>query len=245
MAINKDSNGYTLTFAFVLVVVVGAILAVLSVSLKPMQKTNEKVKKKMDIISAMMSTKEFDANVDRGNAEVKFDELIQIENAIVLDMNGKVKEGSTGKAVLDIDIRKERRDKTLAESDKNYPLFVGKKDGETMYVIPLVGNGLWGPIWGNISVGEDLKTIKGASFGHKGETPGLGAEITQAFFINRWIGEEISTNGDAVKFEVVKNGSGTEPMKVDGITGGTITSVGVQEMVNRCMKPYVEYFKTL
>ena len=242
MAINKDSNAYTLTFAVVMVVIVGTILAVLSVSLKPMQKKNAEVKKKMDIISAMMSTKEFDKNVDRGNAEEKFNELIQIENAIVLDMNGSVKEGLKA---LDVDIRKERRDKTLAEGDKNYPLFVGKKDGETMYVIPVVGNGLWGPIWGNISVGEDLTTIKGASFGHKGETPGLGAEITQAFFINRWVGEEISTNGEAVKFEMVKNGSGTEPMKVDGITGGTITSVGVQEMVNRCMKPYVEYFKTL
>ena len=130
--------------------------------------------------------------------------------------------------------------------DRNYPLFVGVKEGETMYVIPVVGNGLWGPIWGNISVGEDLKTIKGASFGHKGETPGLGAEISQSFFINRWIGEEISDqNGIAIKFEVVKNGSGKETTKVDGITGGTITSVGVQEMVNRCMKPYVEYFKTL
>ena len=84
------------------------------------------------------------------------------------------------------------------------------------------------------------------SFGHKGETPGLGAEISQSFFINRWIGEGISDqNGIAIKFEVVKNGSGKETTKVDGITGGTITSVGVQEMVNRCMKPYVEYFKTL
>lgn len=242
MAINKDSNGYTVGFAFVLVCVVGAILAILALGLKPMQQKNADIKKKMDIISAMMPTKEFDANVNRGNAEEKFTELIQIEKAIVLDMNGKLKEGIIA---LDVDIRKERRDKTLAESDKNYPLFIGEKDGETMYVIPVVGNGLWGPIWGNISVGEDLTTIKGASFGHKGETPGLGAEITQAFFINRWVGEEISTNGEAVKFEVVKNGSGNEQMKVDGITGGTITSVGVQEMVNRCMKPYVEYFKTL
>ena len=177
--------------------------------------------------------------------EAKFDELIQIEKALVLDMTGAIRSEISGKAVLDVNIRKERRDKTLAEVDKNYPLFIGKKNGETMYVIPVVGNGLWGPIWGNVSLGEDLKTIKGASFGHKGETPGLGAEITQGFFIDRWIGEEISVAGEAVKFEVVKNGSGSDQTKVDGITGGTITSVGVQEMVNRCMKPYVEYFKTL
>ena len=171
MAFNKDSNGYTLSFAFVLVVVVGAILAVLSVSLKPMQNTNAEVKKKMDILSAMMTDTEKD-NLNRGNTEEEFAKLIQIENAIVLDMNGKVRAGQNGMAVLNVDIRKERRDKTLSESDKNYPLFVGQKDGETMYVIPVVGSGLWGPIWGNICVGEDLKTIKGATFGHKGETQG-------------------------------------------------------------------------
>ncbi len=244
MAINKDSNAYTLTFAIIMVVIVGTILALLSVSLKPMQKKNAKVKMKMDILSAMMSTDEKN-DLNRGNTEAKFDELIQIEKALVLDMTGAIRSEISGKAVLDVNIRKERRDKTLAEVDKNYPLFIGKKNGETMYVIPVVGNGLWGPIWGNVSLGEDLKTIKGASFGHKGETPGLGAEITQGFFIDRWIGEEISVAGEAVKFEVVKNGSGSDQTKVDGITGGTITSVGVQEMVNRCMKPYVEYFKTL
>lgn len=244
MAINKDSNVYTLTFAIIMVIVVGVILAVLSVSLKPMQKKNAKVKMKMDILSAMMNTDEKN-NLNRGNAEVKFDELMEIEKALVLDMNGTIRSEISGQSVLDVNIRKERRDKTLAEADKNYPLFIGKKNGETIYVIPVVGNGLWGPIWGNVSVGEDLKTIKGASFGHKGETPGLGAEITQGFFIDRWVGEEISAGGEAVKFEVVKNGSGIDQTKVDGITGGTITSVGVQEMVNRCMKPYVEYFKTL
>ena len=92
-----------------------------------------------------------------------------------------------------------------------------------------------------------MKTIKGATFDHKGETPGLGAEIKQSFFINGWIGESITDeNGDFLKFEVVKDKTGpTTPSKVDGITGGTITSKGVEEMVNRCLKPYVLYFKNL
>ena len=117
---------------------------------------------------------------------------------------------------------------------------------ETFYILPIVGKGLWGPIWGNICVGEDMETIVGASFGHKGETPGLGAEIKQSFFVDRWIGEKITDeNGDFAKFEVVKNGSGSLPSKVDGITGGTITSKGVEEMANRSMKVYVSYFKNL
>ncbi len=242
MAINKDSNGYTLGFAVVLVVVVGTILAMLSIGLKPMQKKNEIVKKKIEILSAMLTPMEMDS-INRGNASEEFDKYVDLDNAVVLDMNGSLKDGVKA---FDVDIKKERRDKTLAEADKNYPLFICEKDGKTMYVIPVVGNGLWGPIWGNISVGEDMKTILGASFGHKGETPGLGAEITQPFFVNRWLDEEISDeNGVATKFEIVKNNSGTEPKKVDGITGGTITSVGVQEMVNRCLKPYVSYFNTL
>jgi Na+-transporting NADH:ubiquinone oxidoreductase subunit C len=74
----------------------------------------------------------------------------------------------------------------------------------------------------------------------------LGAEIKQQFFIDRWIGEKISDEkGDFSKFEIVKNGSGDLPSKVDGITGGTITSKGVEEMANRSMEVYVSYFKNL
>lgn len=242
MAINKDSNGYTLGFAVVLVVVVGTILAMLSIGLKPLQKKNEEVKKKMEILSAMLSKEEY-SKVSRSNAEEQFNKYVSLDDAFVLDMNGEVRDGAVA---FDVDIKKERRDKTITEADKNYPIFLGKKDGKTVYIIPIVGNGLWGPIWGNICVGEDMKTIIGASFGHKGETPGLGAEITQSFFVNRWLGEEIyDANGQATKFEIVKNNSGSEPKKVDGITGGTITSVGVQEMVNRCLKPYVSYFNNI
>ena len=136
--------------------------------------------------------------------------------------------------------------KELKEEDKNFPLFVAQKDGKTIYVIPVVGKGLWGPIWGNISVGEDKKTIIGASFGHKGETPGLGADINTKNFTDRWIGEKISDNeGNPIKFEIVKNGTGIEEAKVDGITGGTITSKGVEEMANRCLQPYIIYFNNL
>lgn len=241
MAINKDSNGYTFGFAITLVVIVGAALALISMGLKPYQEKNAVVKKKMDILSALM-TKEEMSKINRQNAETEFDKYVNLEEAIVLDMNGNVKEGVSA---FDVDIQKEYKDKTLAEADKNYPMFLAQKDGKTLYVIPIVGKGLWGPIWGNICLDEDKRTIKGASFGHKGETPGLGAEIIQPFFVNRWIGETVSDDaGDFTKFEIVKDGSGQQPTKVDGITGGTITSKGVEEMVNRCMEVYVKYFKT-
>lgn len=247
MAINKDSNGYTFGFAIVLVVVVGAILAGVAMATKPYQEKNEAVKKKMNIIKAILPKKEAE-KVTRKNAPGLFDEMVNLDSALVLDINGNVREDIKGDKILDIDIKKEYRDKTMKDEDKNFPLFIAvDRKGNKSYVIPVVGKGLWGPIWGNICLGEDMRTIKGATFDHKGETPGLGAEIKQGFFIDRWIGEEITgEDGTPTKFEIVKDNTGKlSNGKVDGITGGTITSKGVEEMINRGMKPYIEYFKSL
>lgn len=243
MALNKESEGYTFGFATVLVIVVGTILALLSMGLKERQDQNEVVKKKMDILKAMLPKVEGDL-ITRKNADSEFNKYIDLKDALVIDANGQPLEG---KVAFDIDIRKDFRDKTLPEGKRTYPLYIGKRKGKTLYIAPVVGKGLWGPIWGNICIGEDMKTITGASFGHKGETPGLGAEITQQFFIDRWIGETIIDEAGAVaKFEIVKDGSGTEKQqKVDGITGGTITSKGVEEMANRCMAVYASYFNSL
>jgi len=242
MAINKESNAYTFGFAIALVVVVGTILASLSQGLKSKQQENNVVKKKMDIVKAMLPKAEAD-KINRSNAEATFNKYVNLDEAIVLNVRGEVVEG---KKAFDVDIKKENKDKTLSAMDKGYPLFIAKKDGKTLYIIPVVGKGLWGPIWGNICLAEDRKTIIGASFGHQGETPGLGAEITQQFFIDRWIGETITDeSGEFAKFEIVKDGSGPKPQKVDGITGGTITSKGVEEMANRCLSVYASYFKTL
>jgi Na+-transporting NADH:ubiquinone oxidoreductase subunit C len=242
MAVNKDSNGYTFAFSFVMVVLVGASLALVAKGLKPAQDANAEIKKKLDILSAMMDTKAL--GIDRTNVKEEFVKYVDLKDAVVLDANGEVKEGVEA---FDVDIRKEYKDKKLDKKDRNYPLFVATKEGKTFYIIPVVGKGLWGPIWGNICVGEDMQTIVGASFGHKGETPGLGAEISVKFFVDRWIGEKISDeNGEFAKFEVVKDNSGkVKPSKVDGITGGTITSKGVEEMANRCLQVYVAYFKNL
>lgn len=241
MAINKEGNGYTFGFAFALVVVVGTILATLSISLKDKQEQNGVVKKKIDILKAMLPADESE-KINRQNAEEIFDQYVNLDDAMVLNNQGDVVEGVDP---FDVDIKKEYKDKTLEESDKNYPLFIANKDGKKLYILPIVGKGLWGPIWGNICLDEDQRTILGASYGHQGETPGLGAEITQKFFIDRWIGETITDeSGSFTKFEIVKDGSGDQPQKVDGITGGTITSKGVEEMVNRCLQVYAAYFNS-
>ena len=242
MAINKESNGYTFGFAIAMVVVVGAVLALIAMATKPFKDTNDEVKKKMDIVKALLPKDESE-KINRKNAEEEFAKYVNLENALVIDLNGKKKEG---KEAFDVDIRKENRDKTLSEEDKNYPLFIAEIEGKKAYIIPVVGKGLWGPIWGNVCLDEDMRTIKGATFDHKGETPGVGAEIKQAFFIKGWLGEKVSNeDGEFEKFEVVKDKSGTKDKKIDGITGGTITSKGVEEMVNRCLQPYTKYFQNL
>ena len=110
----------------------------------------------------------------------------------------------------------------------------------------MVGSGLWGPIWGYVAVNDDYESVFGATYFHKGETPGLGAEISTAIFQDQFVDELISKDGVYKKMLMMKDGSGANEMhKVDGITGGTITSKGVEEMFDRTVQVYVDYFKSL
>ena len=133
--------------------------------------------------------------------------------------------------------------KALAEGPVNYPVFECKVDGKTVYVCPMVGTGLWGPIWGYVALEDDFKTIYGAKFDHKTETPGLGAEINQPGFQDKCVGRELNVTSETM-FSVLKGGAPTNEHSVDGITGGTITSEGVDEMLNRTLPVYVKYLQS-
>ena len=233
MAINKNSNGYTFTFAILMVVVVGTLLAVASQGLKSRQDKNTSDKKMINILSAIK------VEATRANAQEMFDTYV-VESKII---SGK----DLSAAAFDVDIQKEFRDKNLKLSDRNYPLYICEKNGSRYYVIPVVGTGLWGPIWGFVALESDDKTIYGATFDHKGETPGLGAETKQGFYSDQYAGEMVAdTSGTFLPIVVVKDGSGKGMnSKVDGITGGTITSKGVEEMTTRTLAVYVNYFNAL
>lgn len=234
MAVNKDSNGYTFLFAIILVAVVGVSLASLSVGLKPRQTKNVEVKKKMDILGAINIE-----GVTRKNAEELYDQYILVDECIVIDENGNATEGNA----FDVDIKKEFRDKNLDASKRQYPLYVANVDGAKKFILPMVGKGLWGPIWGYVAINDDMSSIYGAVFDHKTETPGLGAEIKTAAFQKQFIDELISADQSYKKLKIVKDGTGSDAMhKVDGITGGTITSKGVEEMLDRTLQVYVNYF---
>ena len=129
--------------------------------------------------------------------------------------------------------------------ERSVPLYVTEKDGETFYVVPLRGKGLWGPVWGYLALESDGNTVVGATFGHKSETPGLGAEITTPIFTDQFPGQKISEAGVFQSISVVKAGTSAGNYMVDGISGGTITSNGVNDMLTDCLAPYAVYFKNI
>lgn len=244
MAIDRNSNAFTLIFSVVMVLVVGAVLSFVSLSLKPRQVQNAIEKEMMSILgSAGVET-------TRDNAETDFYEYIT--ERIVLNSKGEVLETREGSIDPDdpeepfnVDVKKEFRDPKMKGEDKNYPLYIAHINGEEVAVIPMVGKGLWGPIWGYVALKSDFSTVYGATFDHQGETPGLGAEIRGKSFQSEFAGKEIyNDNGELVSITVAKGQADPNDVHaVDGITGGTITSKGVQEMLKRTFTVYDSYFE--
>jgi Na+-transporting NADH:ubiquinone oxidoreductase subunit C len=155
-------------------------------------------------------------------------------------MEGEVIEGLKAE---DIDMAKERK---KPEAERRLPLYVYEQDGNGYYIVSVRGNGLWDEIWGNIALKEDLNTIAGASFDHKGETPGLGAEIKDnPAFPAQFKGKEIYDEGEYVSVTVRKGGARDPQHEVDGISGATVTADGVTEMLYRGIKYYEPYFEDL
>jgi Na+-transporting NADH:ubiquinone oxidoreductase subunit C len=234
MDVNK--NSYIFAFSAILVVVVGGVLAFAAESLKPMQKENVRLEKMQNILASV----KIEATPEE--AKQKYDQYIVDEK--LLDNEGNILTESE-LAAFDIDVVKEY--KTMEAGNRHYPLFIFEDQGKRKYIVPLAGKGLWGPIWGYVAFEGDLNTVYGSTFDHKTETPGLGAEINQTWFQDRFVGKTIfNESGDFVSVEVVKGGTDVkgDDHRVDGISGGTITSKGVGEMIERTLNVYVPYFKT-
>ena len=234
MAINKESNAYTIIFSIIMCVVVGTVLAVAAMALKPAQDLNIENEKKQSILAAI------GVEVAHADAAGIYDDYVK--ESMVIDAKGvPVKDANA----FEVSALAQFRD--VEEANRLYPLFIAEKDGKKLFIMPVAGMGLWAGIWGYISVGEDFNTVVGASFAHQSETPGLGAEIATPIFTDLFPGKKIlDEGGNFVSIKIVKPGSvPIDEHIVDGISGGTFTSKGVDEMLNRCLKVYSEYFKTL
>ncbi len=228
---DRQGNTYTFLYASVLVVVVAALLAFVSQSLKPIQDKNIEVAKKIDILKSVKIV------TTSKDAVEKYKQYIG-DNSFIMDYNGDKTEGDAFVVNLEKEVKKDLK-------ERQYPIYVFSVDGDSKYIIPVRGKGLWGPIWGYISLNSDKKTIFGAIFGHKAETPGLGAEIDKSAFQIPFAGKTIFDENDTfTSVKVNKNvDTSNDPHAVDAISGGTITSKGVEEMLNDCLRGYENFLK--
>ncbi|MDX9746880.1 MAG: NADH:ubiquinone reductase (Na(+)-transporting) subunit C [Paludibacter sp.] len=230
---NTNNNSYTLLYATVMVVIVALLLALVSGSLKEKQTTNVELDKMKQILSSL--------NIDTQGQDAKALWSKYIAEEQVINSNAEVIASPKVKA-FDIVLKKELA-KPLEQ--RELPLFVASVDGSKKYIISLFGAGLWGPIWGYIALNEDMNTIYGTYFSHSSETPGLGAEIALKAFQEKFIGKSIlNDQREFMSIAIVKPGQTAEGLDyVDGISGGTITSKGVEKMLQDCLGQYATYFK--
>ncbi len=228
---DRNSNLYTFIFAVVMVVVVAAALAFTATTLKPLQAENVRQEKMQNILSTI------GVNVSRKEASEQFSDFVKKE--LALNADGTVNEDVDA---FTIELMKETKKPT---EEQAFPIYLAEKEGKEFYVIPLFGAGLWKEIWGYIALDSDKNTIVGASFDHAGETAGLGAEINQSWYEDQYIGKTIfDENNNFVSVKAVKGGAKSDDMHgVDAISGGTITSDGVSDMIEERLGNYLPYFK--
>lgn len=228
----QHSNKYIFIYSAIMVIIVASLLAFAAEALRPAQEKNVRLERMQNILSSV------GVSVDREQAEGIYKKYITEE--VVLDNKGEIKGNNAFTVDLAVELKKK-------PEEQQFPLFICKKDdGSINYIIPVRGNGLWGPIWGFIAVGADGNTIVGSSFGHKGETPGLGAEISEKTFQEQFVNKKIfDQNGNYQSVKVIKGGATEGDLHgVDAISGGTITSNGVSEMLQRTLKYYENYLKS-
>ena len=245
------SNKYIFIYSSVMVILVAILLSLAATLLKPAQDDNIKIEKMQQILKS--------ANIVASVKEAIPLYEKYITNELILDKDGNVlSDYSKGKFIkgdqraFEINLKEELKKldpKSESKEAIHLPLFIFVNEkSDTLYIIPLYGKGLWGPIWGNIAFKNDKNTVEGVTFGHKGETPGLGAEIDGPKFQEQFFGKQIfDETGKFVSIRVVKGGVKNSTMNpiygVDAVSGGTITSNGVNEMLNTCLKNYEPYFK--
>lgn len=221
--LNTNSNVYTIVYAAVMVIIVAFLLVFVSQTLKERQTANIINDTKQQILSALNLRDQADV-ASTYSKVIKADALMQA--------NGSLQ-----------DYKGEFNTSYKSEFDKgNLHVFVAEIDGQKKYVIPMNGLGLWGTIWGYIALNEDRNTVYGIYFSHSSETPGLGGEIAGTKFQDRFPGKLV-VNGRDVALKVVKYGKADKSSKyeVDGVTGATITSTGVNTMINKVLSAYIPF----
>lgn len=266
---DTNKNTYTVIYTIVMVAIVATILAVVSMGLKNRQQTNIKVEKQMYILNcdglATDAKKVSDRNsYVQGEFEKYIKEalLVSSDGETVLDKDGKpmhfksedcnigdceafkVVTADQYSIMRKIDGTQDQAEKDKLAKSLQLPVFIcDNPDGSKHYILSGFGAGLWGPIWTYIAVKEDGK-IAGALFDHESETPGLGGEIVTEKFYSQFTDKTIVCGGETVPVKIVKGGKADgQKNEINAISGATITSTAVQNMINQWMgyyKPYLQ-----
>ena len=235
MAFNRQSNTYTIIYSIVLVMVVGIVLSVVYQALRPKQLENLANDTKKQILASARLIPEKGESISS-----LFDQ--HIVSSYIVDAGGQ--RIDNGENPFDVNVALEVKKPT---NQRLLPVFECQTKDGMKFIVPVYGAGLWGPIWGYIAFDDNGNTIYGAYFAHQGETPGLGAEIEKPAFSSQFDGQDIfSKDGAFTSVDVVK--AGKEPQGkawVHAVSGGTITSQGVQKMLFNSLEPYTAFFSNL
>ena len=245
MGMNTDTNKYTILFAIGMVIVVGSLLAFTASSLAPNIDVNKRLEKQQNILYAMGINENTSSSAKFVSTEKAPDLFKQYIVEQIIIQGGDI--SSSEDAYL-IDVKKQQANSKVG-IERKLPLFVGEKENEKFYIAPIRGKGLWDAIWAYVAMDENM-VIQGAYFDHKGETPGLGANIKERFFMDDFIGEHLMENGNFKGITVSKTNADPKNVdkmdyEVDAIAGATITGDGVAAMIKSELKLYVPYFKSL
>jgi Na+-transporting NADH:ubiquinone oxidoreductase subunit C len=227
------STKYVIGFILILTATVAVALTGLREATKKQSIINEEIFNKRAVLSAV---EDYLGEGVESVSQLSDEEVMAMFEKMeqpVLDMDGNVIEGVKAEK---IDMAKERK---KPEAERRLPLYIYEQGGEKFYILSVRGNGLWDEIWGNVALKSDANTVAGAAFDHKGETPGLGAEIKDnPSFAAQFAGKQIYDEGEYVSIKVRKGGARDPQHEVDGISGATVTADGVSEMLYRGIKYY-------
>jgi Na+-transporting NADH:ubiquinone oxidoreductase subunit C len=223
------SNRYIFIFSAIMVIAVAALLSLAATLLQPAQERNLEIEKKKNMLESI------NVPATRENTEELYDKYIK--EGFVINSKGEPVNGIDAFTVV---IKNEQK-KSI--ENQYLPVFRAEPDdGEKVIIIPVEGKGLWGPIYGYVSLKSDLNTIYGVNFDHKGETPGLGAEINTSAFESQFHGKKLFDNDKFISVQVLKGGAPDGDIHgVDAISGGTITSKGLEKMIFDCLQKYDGY----
>ncbi|NNK21284.1 MAG: Na(+)-translocating NADH-quinone reductase subunit C [Flavobacteriaceae bacterium] len=243
---NKENNLYTVLFACAMVIVVGTILAYLASALSGKIKENERFEKQQNILYAMgVNENEDEGSVNFVPTDVVEQEFTTYITKQLVIEGDKITEND--EAYL-IDLKKEL-DKLKNGATPKLPVYVGDKDGETYYIVPMYGKGLWDAIWGFMALDKNM-VVQGVYFDHKAETPGLGANIKQRYFMDDFTGESILNGSNYTGIKVIKGNNDPvnnikDDNEVDALAGATITGNGVSAMISKTVTLYKDYFESI